>query len=67
VIDGFDTLMELNRVPVVKAAKQANYMALTGGSSSKNAPSRACTYGGPLYCNENKPLIKLTVSSTGVL
>jgi cyclophilin family peptidyl-prolyl cis-trans isomerase len=67
VIDGFDTLMEMNQVPVVKAAKQVNYMVLTGGSSNKNAPSRSCTYGGPLYCNENKPLIKLTVSNTGLL
>jgi cyclophilin family peptidyl-prolyl cis-trans isomerase len=67
VIDGVDALREINSVPIIKAAKQLNYKALSGGDSTKDAPSRSCTYGGPLYCNENKPLIKLTVSEVGVL
>jgi cyclophilin family peptidyl-prolyl cis-trans isomerase len=67
VIDGFDVLQAISEVPVVRAAKQVNYMALTGGSSNNDAPSRSCTYGGPLYCNENKPLIKMTVSNVGVI
>jgi len=66
VLDGWDVLQALNQVPVVKAAT-VNYMALTGGSSNKDAPSRSCTYGGPLYCNENKPLVKLTINDCGVL
>jgi cyclophilin family peptidyl-prolyl cis-trans isomerase len=67
VIDGADVLREINSVPIIKAAKQLNYKALSGGDSNRDAPSRSCTYGGPLYCNENKPLIKLTVSEVGVL
>ena len=67
VIEGMDVVEELNNVAVVAAAK-VNVMALTGGSAVKNAPTRACTYGGAnLYCNENKPLIKLSVIETGVL
>lgn len=67
VIDGVDVLREINNVPIIKAAKQLNYKALSGGDTNRDAPSRSCTYGGPLYCNENKPLIKLTVSEVGVL
>jgi hypothetical protein len=39
-----------------------------GGSGSKNnAPKKDCRYGGPMYCNENKPLTKLTMFRTGIL
>lgn len=66
-VENLDVIRELNQVPVITTSKQANYMALTGGPSSKSAPSRACTYGGAMYCNEFKPLIKLSISSTGKL
>lgn len=66
VIEGLDVLEALNNVPVVKAAK-VNYMGLTGGPTNRDAPTRACLYGGAMYCNENKPLVKLTMSRTGIL
>ncbi len=66
VLEGFDVLEALNNVPVVKAAK-VNYMGLTGGPTTKDAPTRACLYGGAMYCNEDKPLVKLTMSRTGLL
>jgi hypothetical protein len=40
---------------------------LTGGPKSSNAPDRSCRYGGPMYCNENKPLVKLKIADCGVL
>jgi len=69
VLEGMDVVRELNtKVPVITTSSQLNFMALAGGGSqNKAAPSRACTYGGPMYCNENKPLIKLSLSETGVL
>lgn len=66
VLEGMDVVQELNSVPVVTSSK-VNYMALTGGTTTKNAPTRACRYGGPMYCNENKPLVKLSLSETGVI
>mmetsp|Transcript_118511 Transcript_118511/g.340304 ORF Transcript_118511/g.340304 Transcript_118511/m.340304 type:complete len:357 (-) Transcript_118511:41-1111(-) len=66
VIEGMDVIQTLNNVPVVTSAK-VNYMALTGGPNNKSAPSRACRYGGAMYCNENKPLIKLTIYKTGLV
>ena len=66
VVGGWDVLQQLLSVPVITSAK-VNYMALTGGPTVQSAPSRACRYGGPMYCNENKPLIKLTISSTGLI
>jgi cyclophilin family peptidyl-prolyl cis-trans isomerase len=66
VLDGMDVIQRLNEMPVVKSAG-VNYMAITGGPNAKNAPSRACRYGGPMYCNENKPLKKVLVEKTGVL
>lgn len=71
VLEGMDVIEELNtKVPVITTSK-VSYMGLTGGGSgagsSKAAPSRACTFGGPMYCNENKPLIKLSLDDTGAL
>ena len=66
VIEGMDVVEQLNGLPIVKSAG-VNYMALTGGSLGKNAPTRACRYGGPMYCNENKPLKKVLIEKTGVL
>lgn len=66
VLEGFDVIEALNNIPVVKAAK-VNYMGLTGGPTAKDAPTRACLYGGAMYCNEDKPLVKLTMTRTGLL
>jgi cyclophilin family peptidyl-prolyl cis-trans isomerase len=66
VIEGMDVIESLNNIPVVTSAK-VNYMALTGGPKNTAAPSRACRYGGAMYCNENKPLVKLTIYKTGVV
>lgn len=66
VIDGMDVIRELDNVPVVSSAK-LNYMALTGGPKNKAGPSRSCRYGGDMYCNEFKPLIKLTITDIGLL
>ena len=66
VLEGMDVIEQLNAVPVITSAK-VNYMALVGGPTTKSAPSRSCRYGGDMYCNENKPLIKLTISKTGVV
>jgi cyclophilin family peptidyl-prolyl cis-trans isomerase len=66
VLEGMDVVQQLNDVPVDTSAK-VNYMGLTGGQATKDAPNRGCYYGGPMYCNENKPLQKLSVISTGIL
>jgi cyclophilin family peptidyl-prolyl cis-trans isomerase len=67
VIEGLDVIEDLNEFQVVKSSK-VNYMALTGSDGMKSAPSRACRYGsGNLYCNEFKPLQKLSIIATGVL
>lgn len=64
VIEGMNVIEKLNNAPVVTSAKGLNYMALTGGPTVTDAPNRSCRYGGPLYCNENKPLRKLLVAKT---
>lgn len=66
VIEGMEVIDTLNEVPIVKSAN-INYMALTGGASAKDAPTRACYYGGSMYCNEFKPLVKLQMYRTGIL
>lgn len=66
VLEGMDVVKALNEVPVVQSSK-VNYMALTGGTTTKNAPTRACRYGGPMYCNEFKPLVKLSITEVGVM
>lgn len=67
VLEGEDVVSRINEVSVVNSAK-VNYMAIVGGGGSKsNAPNRSCRYGGPMYCNENKPLTKLTMFRTGNL
>lgn len=66
VLDGLDLVQALNNIPVV-ASSSLNFMSLTGGPKTSNAPDRSCRYGGPMYCNENKPLIKLTVIDAGIL
>jgi cyclophilin family peptidyl-prolyl cis-trans isomerase len=65
VIEGMDVVRELNEVPVIASSK-FNYMGLTGGPTTKSAPTRSCRYGGPMYCNENKPLIKLSIVNAGI-
>ena len=67
VIEGMNVVKALNNVPVITTAKQVNYMAVAGGNLGSNAPNRSCRYGGPMYCNENKPLVKLTVTEVGLL
>jgi cyclophilin family peptidyl-prolyl cis-trans isomerase len=52
VLEGLDVVEALNDVPVIKAAR-VNYMGLTGGPQAKDAPSRSCLYGGPMYCVSN--------------
>ena len=66
VIDGMEVVKELNDLPVVKSAN-VNYMGLTGGPTVKNEATRACRYGGPMYCNENKPLRKVQIVDCGVV
>ena len=67
VIEGMDSVTTLStKVPVITSSS-VNYMSLTGGKKGGNAPDRSCRYGGPMYCNENKPLVKLTVTDSGVL
>ena len=66
VVEGMEVVRRLNETPVVQSSG-VNYMALTGGAKGTNAPNRACRYGGPMYCNELKPLKKIQVSRVGVL
>ena len=66
VLEGMDVIEKINQIPVVTSSK-VNYMGLTGGPAVKSAPSRGCFYGGPMYCNENKPLQKLSFTKTGVV
>lgn len=66
VLDGTDVVRELNEIPIIISSKY-NYMGLTGGPKTSNSPDRSCRYGGPMYCNENKPLIKLSIIDTGIL
>uniref|UniRef100_A0A7S0XQQ4 PPIase cyclophilin-type domain-containing protein n=1 Tax=Pseudo-nitzschia delicatissima TaxID=44447 RepID=A0A7S0XQQ4_9STRA len=71
VLDGEDVVDQINNVSVVASAKSINYMSIVGGGSGSgsktNAPKKDCRYGGPMYCNENKPLTKLTMFRTGIL
>jgi len=58
---------QINQVSVVNAAKGINYKGMmTGAGDEKNAPDKSCRYGGPMYCNENKPLKKLTLQRTEI-
>ena len=67
VLEGLDVIDKLNDFQVVKSSK-VNYMALTGSDGIKKAPRRACSYGSSnLYCNEFKPLQKLSIIASGVL
>jgi len=66
VVEGMDVIGQLNELPVVQSSA-VNYMALAGGAKGKTAPSRACRYGGPMYCNELKPLKKIQISDSGLL
>lgn len=67
VIQGLDVIQAMNDIPVIATSGAFNYMSLTGGPKTNNAPDRSCRYGGPMYCNENKPLVKLVVAGCGVL
>lgn len=62
VIDGMDVVRRLNQIPVVQST-------FSGGDASKrSAPSRACRYGSQeMFCNEFKPLKKISVYRTGIL
>lgn len=68
VIGGIDVLRRLNQIPVVQSSA-VGYKVFSGGDPSKrSAPSRACRYGSSeLYCNEFKPLKKISVFRTGVV
>lgn len=71
VLEGEDVVDQINNISVVASAKSLNYMSIVGGggsgSKNNNAPKKDCRYGGPMYCNENKPLTKLTMFRTGIL
>lgn len=74
VLEGEDVVDQINEVSVVASAKSLNYMSIVGGggggggkAGGNNAPKKDCRYGGPMYCNENKPLTKLTMFRTGIL
>jgi cyclophilin family peptidyl-prolyl cis-trans isomerase len=54
-------LQKLNDTPVVTSSK-------VGSAELRAAPSRSCAYGkNDFYCNEYKPLQKLSIVSTGIL
>ena len=59
-------IQQINNVSVVSTSKKLNYGGIVGGKNKKNAPDKSCRYGGPMYCNENKPLKKLTMFRTGI-
>ena len=55
-------LAELDALPVVKAAE------VLGVEASKASREKACTYGSSnSYCNQNKPLKKVTLLRSAVL
>jgi len=61
-VENLDIVSALNDVPVVTSSK------FGGATPLKNAPDRSCTYGGgQLYCNEYKPLNKLSTQNSGIL
>eukprot|EP00979_Chaetoceros_neogracilis_P008643 scaffold1917_cov218-Chaetoceros_neogracile.AAC.2 len=66
VIGGMDVIRRLNQIAVVQSAQGFNYKGVSGSASA--APSRACRYGSKeLYCNEFKPLKKISIQKTGTL
>jgi cyclophilin family peptidyl-prolyl cis-trans isomerase len=69
VLEGEEIVDQINNVSVVASSKSLNYMSIVGGGggSKTNAPKKDCRYGGPMYCNENKPLTKLTMFRTGIM
>ena len=69
VFEGEDVVDQINEVSVVSSSKRLNYMSIVGAANGgvSNAPKKDCRYGGPMYCNENKPLTKLTMFRTGIL
>lgn len=70
VLEGESVVDTINNISVVASAKSLNYMSIVGGkggATGNNAPKKDCRYGGPMYCNENKPLTKLTMFRSGML
>lgn len=62
VLEGMDVVLRMNNIPVIQSAAKFQ------GGQERAGPSRACRYGSTnLYCNELKPLRKLTISKTGIL
>ncbi|GMI22822.1 hypothetical protein TrCOL_g3949 [Triparma columacea] len=61
VVSGLDVVANINDSGVVRSSA-LSYKALTG-TKGKAAPSRSCRYGGDMFCSENKPLRKLTLTS----
>lgn len=62
-VENLEVVAALNEVPVITSSK-------IGGTAvnTQVAPNRSCTYGGgQLYCNEYKPLNKLSTLSAGIL
>ena len=50
----------ISKSPVVKSSS-FSYQGLTGTMVS-DKPVRSCRYGGDMFCSENKPLRKLTIT-----
>ena len=61
VVSGLDVVSKINNSGVVKSSA-LSYKGLTG-TKGQSAPSRSCRYGGDMFCSENKPLRKLTLTS----
>ena len=62
-VENLEIVAALNEVPVITSSK-------IGGAAATEqvAPNRSCTYGGgQLYCNEYKPLNKLSTLNAGIL
>ena len=66
ILEGMEVVEQLNNLPVVQSSS-VNYMGLTGGTKGKTAPDRSCRYGGPMSCNELKPMKKVTVIRCGTM
>lgn len=65
-VENLDIVSALNAVPVITSSKLGGNAA--AAAMTQTAPNRSCTYGGgQLYCNEYKPLNKLSTLSAGVL
>jgi cyclophilin family peptidyl-prolyl cis-trans isomerase len=71
VLEGMDVVNSLNtRVPVVQSAAVSSVSSLSSAkySSLRTSPSRSCRYGGnDLFCNEYKPLVKLSIADAGIV